>query len=71
MNSTAAIAEKRCWTAVEDWIDVASDLHVGINREIKTAGITIPFPQRDLHIIPQPGEADDAPPADEVPEPPT
>lgn len=40
----------RCWVPIERWVGVASDLNVAINREIKAAGITIPFPQRDLHI---------------------
>jgi potassium efflux system protein len=40
----------RCWVRMEDWVSVASDLHVAINRELRTAGITIPFPQRDLHV---------------------
>jgi small-conductance mechanosensitive channel len=31
---------------------VASDLHVAINEELKEAGITIPFPQRDMHMYP-------------------
>ena len=53
----------RCWTPVEEWVDIASDLHVAINRELKAAGITIPFQQRDLHIIPRAGEgAPEAPP---------
>jgi small-conductance mechanosensitive channel len=53
----------RCWTTVEDWVDVASDLHVAINRELKAAGIKIPFPQRDLHVIPRAREgAPEAPP---------
>jgi potassium efflux system protein len=47
----------RCWTPIDDWIDLVSDLHVAINRELKAAGITIPFPQRDLHVIPPAGEA--------------
>ncbi len=39
------------------WIDriegatqVRSDLAVGVNRTLNEAGITIPFPQRDLHL---------------------
>ena len=40
----------RCWTPVEDWPDVHGDLHVALNKELKKAGVTIPFPQRDLHI---------------------
>ena len=40
----------RCWVRMEDWVSAASDMHVAINRELKTAGIRIPFPQRDLHV---------------------
>jgi small-conductance mechanosensitive channel len=40
----------RCWTPIADSIDLSSELHVAINRELQAAGITIPFPQRDLHI---------------------
>ena len=40
----------RCWTHVEDWTDVVGDLHLAINKELEKAGVTIPFPQRDLHI---------------------
>jgi small-conductance mechanosensitive channel len=46
----------RCWTLIDDWIDVVSDLHVAVNRALKEAGVTIPFPQRDLHLIPPRGE---------------
>ena len=40
----------RCWTHVEDRIQVGSDLHVAIEGALKEAGVTIPFPQRDLHV---------------------
>ena len=40
----------RCWTRFDDFVEVASDLHVAINKELGEAGITIPFPQRDLHV---------------------
>ena len=42
--------ELRCWTTA-DWVRVASEVRVGIHRALADAGITIPFPQRDLHII--------------------
>jgi len=48
----------RCWTLIDDWIDLLGDLHIAVNRELKAAGITIPFPQRDLHIIPESVPAD-------------
>jgi len=40
----------RCWTNVDDRVQVGSDLHVAIVDALKEAGITIPFPQRDLHV---------------------
>jgi small-conductance mechanosensitive channel len=49
----------RCWTRVDDRIAVAGDLHVAINAELKKAGITIPFPQRDMHMyttVPAPAD---------------
>ena len=38
------------WTRIEDYLSVASDLHVEVNDELKRAGIRIPIPQRDLHV---------------------
>ena len=38
------------WTRIEDYMTVASDLHVEVNDELKRAGIRIPIPQRDLHL---------------------
>jgi len=34
----------------EDWIRVMSDLAVATAEALEAAGITIPFPQRDLHL---------------------
>ena len=43
--------ELRAWTESErGWNPVRSDLAVAINRALAEAGITIPFPQRDLHL---------------------
>jgi small-conductance mechanosensitive channel len=52
----------RGWTLMDDYIGVLGDLHVAVNREIIAAGITIPFPQRDLHIIPPEGDGSPDPP---------
>ena len=41
--------ELRAWTR-GDFVEIASDLRVGINRALADAGITIPFPQQDLHL---------------------
>ena len=40
----------RCWTRVDEFVEVASDLHVAIYKELGEAGIPIPFPQHDLHV---------------------
>ena len=41
----------RAWTnQFDSFLRVRSDLCVGIEAALADAGITIPFPQRDLHI---------------------
>jgi small-conductance mechanosensitive channel len=42
--------ELRAWTGSADWYTVRSDLTVAMNRALREAGISIPFPQRDLHL---------------------
>jgi small-conductance mechanosensitive channel len=41
--------ELRAWTT-GDFVVIASDLRVGIERTLAEHGIEIPFPQRDLHL---------------------
>jgi len=41
--------ELRAWTR-GDFVAVASDLRLGINRALVESGIEIPFPQQDLHL---------------------
>jgi potassium-dependent mechanosensitive channel len=38
------------WAELENRLDMESEIKVAINRELKEAGIEIPFPQHDLHI---------------------
>ncbi len=41
----------RAWTSrFERWIVVKSELTIGVNATLRDAGISIPYPQRDLHI---------------------
>lgn len=40
----------RCWTKTGEYWDVRSDLLQNIKTELEGAGISIPFPQRDVHI---------------------
>ena len=43
--------EVRFWTsAYERWTQVSSEVAVNVNATLKEAGISIPFPQRDLHV---------------------
>ena len=43
--------EIRIWVAeVSDRLPVRSDLLADVDRRFREAGITIPFPQRDLHL---------------------
>jgi len=48
------LLEVRVWVAdpEEGLGSVRSDINLGIWRRFKEAGITIPFPQRDVHLIP-------------------
>lgn len=39
-----------CWCNAADIFVAASQLSLAINREFAAAGISIPFPQRDLHL---------------------
>jgi len=39
-----------CWTRIDDFFRVRSELTVAVNNAFKDAGIEIPFPQRDLHV---------------------
>lgn len=54
------------WTDMESFRQVRSDLHVLVNRELRAAGIEIPFPQRDLHMKTAAPEPEDARPAGPV-----
>ena len=40
------------WTSFENGFVAKSEVGVAIDTALKKAGVTIPFPQRDLHIIP-------------------
>lgn len=43
--------EDRCWTSnYSAWIDTRSELNVAIDKSFAEKGITIAFPQLDLHV---------------------
>ena len=41
----------RYWTVSADWFNTARELTKGAKQALEAAGMTIPFPQRDLHLI--------------------
>ncbi len=51
MADSSVNLQLRGWTVVDDYWDAIWDLNKKIKEEIEAAGLTIPFPQRDLHII--------------------
>jgi len=53
--------ELRAWTErFTDWFNTRSDLAKGVYRAVLDAGMSFPFPQRDVHVI---GDPHVAPPA--------
>ena len=43
--------ELRCWTDQPDrFMGVRSEVAVGVEAALREAGVTVPFPQRDLHL---------------------
>ncbi|KAB8032180.1 mechanosensitive ion channel family protein [Fluviispira multicolorata] len=40
----------RCWTRVDDFWDINYNLNMVVKESLENSGITIPFPQRDVHL---------------------
>jgi small-conductance mechanosensitive channel len=45
----------RPWSKTEDYWDVLHDLRIALHDELPKAGVEIPFPQLDVHMIPAGG----------------
>lgn len=45
----------RVWTDIDNMLTVDTDIRFEIDRRFRENGITIPFPQRDVHLTPPPG----------------
>jgi small conductance mechanosensitive channel len=54
LADSAVNINMRCWTARDSYWDVFFDLHKMIKLRLDAEGITIPFPQRDVHLVQQP-----------------
>lgn len=51
MGDSAITLQLRVWTETDLFWDVYWDTNKKIKKEIEAAGLTIPFPQRTLHLI--------------------
>lgn len=47
----------RPWVKTSDYWDVHVDLHMRVKQRFDAEGISIPFPQRDVHLYPVPADA--------------
>jgi len=48
----------RAWAAIQNYWDIYWDMNKSIKLKIEEAGLHIPFPQRDIHIIREPAQSD-------------
>ena len=51
LGDSAVIINLRAWTRAEDFWAAVWDLKKAIKVELEVAGYSIPFPQRDIHIV--------------------
>ena len=51
LGNSAVIINLRAWTRAEDFWAAVWDLKKAIKVEFEVAGYSIPFPQRDIHIV--------------------
>lgn len=50
MAESAVNLQLRGWLSVDDYWDAYWDLNRALKREVEAAGLTIPFPQADVHL---------------------
>jgi small conductance mechanosensitive channel len=51
MADSSVNLQLRAWASVENYWDVYWDANKKIKEQIEAAGLTIPFPQRDVHLF--------------------
>ena len=47
----ATASNLRCWTDRDSYWALHFDLTKAVKARVEAAGCTIPFPQRDLHLV--------------------
>jgi small conductance mechanosensitive channel len=51
LGDSAVVLNMRCWTKGDDYWPTVFDLNKMAKLRLEAAGFTIPFPQRDIHVI--------------------
>jgi small conductance mechanosensitive channel len=51
LADSAVNLKMRCWASIDDYWDLVWDLNKRIKEVVEAAGMTIPFPQRDVHLF--------------------
>ena len=51
MADSSVNLQLRAWASIENYWDVYWDANKSIKEQVEAAGLTIPFPQRDVHIF--------------------
>ncbi len=51
LGDSAVIINLRGWTKSDDYWATVRDLNKAVKNELQAAGYSIPFPQRDIHIV--------------------
>jgi potassium efflux system protein len=60
-GDSALLFEVRCFIRqIDRKFEIKSDLNIAIDAAFRAAGITIPFPQRDVHVHSAPGQGGSA-----------
>lgn len=57
MADSAVNLQLRGWTAIDDYWQTLWDLNKRVKEEIEQAGLTIPFPQRQVQVVGNPASA--------------
>lgn len=58
MGESSVNLQLRGWAKVDDYWDTFWDLNKQVKEEIEQAGLTIPFPQRSVHVVAGSGTMD-------------
>jgi small conductance mechanosensitive channel len=51
LSDSSVNLDLRCWAGADDYWAVLFDLNKAVKQRLDTEGITIPFPQRDVHLF--------------------